>query len=161
MDINSIKLYIIIAVLIILAALAAFITGRKKQLPYVRAEDILTKNERDCYALIRKFADENGFDVFCKVRFADIVNVRKNTENYMTWFNKIKSKHIDFTICQAYKSVPVLLIELDDRSHENPDRIERDKFVDDVCRICDIPIIHIYRSDFKNIDSILKEQLQK
>lgn len=155
---NQRYVWVIIAA-VLLAAFICSIIGNKKRLPYVKAENLLTKNERECYKLLRKFADKYDYDVFCKVRLADMVLVEKGTKEYMKWFNKIKSKHIDFVICNAYETDPVLLLELDDRSHLAKDRIERDDFVDAVCKKCGINIVHIYRSDFSNIEKILKEYL--
>ncbi|MCH5184576.1 MAG: DUF2726 domain-containing protein [Oscillospiraceae bacterium] len=152
-------IYITAAAAVILLAAIAFIFGRKKRLPYIKAENLLTKNERDCYMLLRDFSDRHGYDVLCKIRFADIVNVCKGTKDYMKWFNKIKSKHIDFVLCRKYETDPVLLIELDDRSHDAPERIERDNFVDEVCGVCGIDIVHIYRRDFAGLDGILKKHL--
>ena len=37
------------------------------------------------------------------------------TDDYSN-FNKIKSKHIDFTVCNK-KTEPILFIELDDKTH--------------------------------------------
>lgn len=55
-------------------------------------------------------------------------------------FNKIKSKHIDFAIADNMNIM--ILIELDDNSHNRIDRIQRDKFVDDTLEACDYKIIH-------------------
>lgn len=38
---------------------------------------------------------------------------------------------------------PILGIELDDKSHEHPDRKERDRFVDEVFAAAGLPILHI------------------
>jgi hypothetical protein len=38
---------------------------------------------------------------------------------------------------------PLFAIELDDSSHNQPDRIERDAFVDDVFAVADLPLLHI------------------
>lgn len=45
-------------------------------------------------------------------------------------FNKIRSKHIDFLLCDKESMAPLYAIELDDISHEKESRIERDLFVD-------------------------------
>jgi len=149
--------YIIAAAVLILAVIFYFLgnKNRRPQYPYVKADNLLTKNERGCYKYLRRFADSHNYDLLCKVRLADIILVEKNTPDYMKWFNKIKSKHIDFVLCEKYKTDPILLIELDDPSHERADRIERDRFVDDICGVCGIDIVHIYRDDFNSLEEIL------
>ena len=42
------------------------------------------------------------------------------------WRNRIHAKHIDFVLCDPGNLQPILCIELDDPSHNRPDRIERD-----------------------------------
>lgn len=54
------------------------------------------------------------------MRLADIISTHSFSD-----FNKIKSKHIDFTICNNYCS-PILFIELDDNSHHNFSTKEKD-----------------------------------
>ena len=62
------------------------------------------------------------------VRLADIFSVDKGRGNRAA-LNRIESRHIDFLICQKDTLKPVVAIELDDKSHERPDRIKRDNFV--------------------------------
>ena len=52
------------------------------------------------------------------VRVADIVSIKKGTKDWQKWFNKIRSKHVDFLLCDYDMNI-VLMIELDDRSHES------------------------------------------
>lgn len=63
-----------------------------------------------------------------------------NRNEWGTHFNKIKAKHIDFAIVDDMKVL--LIIELDDQSHNNIERIERDKFVDDNLTACGYKIVH-------------------
>lgn len=52
------------------------------------------------------------------MRVADIVSIKKGTKDWQKWFNKIRSKHVDFLLCDYDMNI-VLMIELDDRSHES------------------------------------------
>ena len=49
----------------------------------------------------------------------------------MSALGKIQSKHVDFVICDQNLYIKAI-VELDDKSHDQPDRQERDRFVDDV-----------------------------
>ncbi len=54
--------------------------------------------------------------------------------------NKIKSRHIDFLICDRESTKPLLAIELDGYSHNNYNRIKRDDFVDSAYKDIRLPV---------------------
>ena len=88
-----------------------------EKLPYEMNETILTERERSFYRILRPIADKLELQICPKVRVADIVSIKKGTRDWQKWFNKIRSKHVDFLLCD-YDMNTVLIIELDDRSHE-------------------------------------------
>ena len=77
------------------------------------------------------------------VRIADLLRVEKGAANRRKWLNKILAKHIDFVLCDPGSLRPIICIELDDRSHERPDRIERDAFVDHAFESAELPLLRI------------------
>ena len=101
-----------------------------EKLPY-RRKFLLTKNEYWFYKSLKEIADKYDFAVLAKIRFADLVEVSAEADKkeYMKYFGKIKSKHIDFILCKKDNLYPELLIELNDSSHNKEDRIKRDEFV--------------------------------
>lgn len=50
------------------------------------------------------------------------------------------SKHVDFVLCHLQTVAPALVIELDDASHQAPERQERDLFLNEVLRVAAIPL---------------------
>ncbi len=88
-----------------------------EKLPYEMNETILTERERSFYRILRPIADKLELQICPKVRVADIVSIEKGTRDWQKWFNKIRSKHVDFLLCDYDMNI-VLIIELDDRSHE-------------------------------------------
>ena len=84
------------------------------------------------------------YRVFSKVRLADIVQPAK-TSNRSAWysaFGVIKSKHVDFVVCDPETLEFRLVVELDDKSHGRSDRAERDQKVDDILAQANIPVLH-------------------
>ncbi|MDD2627326.1 MAG: DUF2726 domain-containing protein [Clostridia bacterium] len=81
---------------------------------------LLTKNEQSFFSKLNKICNRYNLYVFPKIRIADIIST-----NNMTDFNKIKSKHIDFTVVNILYE-PLLFIELDDKSHNNSKNKEND-----------------------------------
>ena len=78
-----------------------------------------------------------------KVRIADVVKVEARREGKAFWraFRQISSKHVDFVLCNPKNFEVLAVVELDDRSHERPDRRKRDVFVDRVFAEAKIPIL--------------------
>ena len=112
--------------------------------PRYKRKDLLTKNEYEFYQKLRIFAEKYNYQILSKIRLADIVEPEK-TSNKREWysdFSKIKSKHVDFAICNKDNLSILCLVELDDNSHKQKRRIERDKFVDSIYESVKIPIIH-------------------
>ena len=138
-------LYIII--LIAMAAYIVFMNSRSKKiqqkqndasvmitenLPY-KKKLLLTKNEWSFYKSLKPIADELGFYVLAKIRVADLVEVTQ-TKDHSEWqkfFNKINKKHIDFALAKPENLQIVLLIELDDNSHNDTQK-KRDEFIEEL-----------------------------
>ena len=111
-------------------------------LPYRKKDYLLTAAERSFYEVLCSVLDGQLL-VFAKVRLADLVYMPKGTANRQTHFNRIQSKHVDFVLCTRDKLSPVLVIELDDASHEEESRRDRDTFVDAALTAAGLPILHI------------------
>lgn len=109
---------------------------------YYGTDSLVSKAELNLYRILNNISIELDCILFSKVRLADIVKVGK-VENRQSYFNRIKSKHIDFVLCDKNSPKPLLCIELDDKSHNKSDRKARDKFVDDIIGIIGFKILHI------------------
>jgi len=68
--------------------------------------------------------------------------VPKGTQKMQSWINKIRQKHVDYVICTKDTCSPVLVIELDDSSHQREDRKERDAEVGRILQTAGLPILH-------------------
>ena len=73
----------------------------------------------------------------------DLVYLPKGVENRQGHMNRVMSKHVDFVLCDRQNIAPVLVIELDDASHQREDRKERDAFLDKALAAASLPILHI------------------
>ena len=111
-------------------------------MPYFKRPSLVTKSELRFHKSLHK-AVLDDFEIFAMVRIADLIRVEKGSANGRKWLNKILSKHIDFVLCDPRSLEPVVCIELDDDSHNRPDRIERDKFVNDAFDAADLPLLRI------------------
>lgn len=96
--------------------------------PY-KKKYLLTKNEYYFYNKLKEITSPLNLQILAKIRLADLIEV-DNTQaksEWMKYFAKIKAKHVDFAIADNMKIIA--LLELDDNSHNNTERKERDSFV--------------------------------
>lgn len=106
--------------------------------PFFRRKYLLTSAEKDFYQVLRRIVGNHT--VWAKVRLADLVGADKRHLLRKSNFDHIKAKHIDFVICDAALS-PVIAIELDDSSHRRADRVARDRDVNRILEIAELPIV--------------------
>lgn len=125
---------------------------------YEKLDYLLTKNELKFYRILKQITNKLGYSLFCQVALYEIV---KN-KNYKD-FNKIKSKSIDFVITQENCKI-LLCIELDDTTHEQRKRIERDNFINKLFKDLDIKLLRIPIQNFYNMEELenkIKELLKE
>lgn len=130
-------------------------------MPYFKRASLVTKSELRFYKSLQK-AVLDDWEIFAMVRIADLIRVEKGDANGRKWLNKILSKHIDFVLCDPGSLEPVLAIELDDASHQRPDRIERDIFVNDAFDAADFPLLRIpveTSYNAREVRDLIEEQL--
>lgn len=115
-----------------------------KDYPY-KKKLLLTKNEWVFYKKLKPVCDKYDLHILSKIRFADLVEVKDSVDKKerIKYFNRISRKHIDFVLCKPENLQVVALIELDDKSHDNTNRAERDSFVDKVCAVSGYKMVHI------------------
>lgn len=126
-------------ILVVLIMRAAF---RRNPYPYEEKE-LLTKNELSFYRILYPITQKYGWMLLIKMRLADVLAVSQEAREYMPYFNKIKAKHTDFVFLNPETLEVLAALELDDKSHDRPDRMERDHFVDQAYRAAGIPLIHV------------------
>ena len=167
-DINFTKLLImtVIIVIIFLLLLATIIFSQKKKKTlntlHYRKKYLLTKNEYSFFQMIKPVVQKKHLHILCKIRLADLIEPLPNSDRseWFSDFNKIKSKHIDFALADDNMHI-ILLIELEDRSHEKTERIERDDFVSSVLIQVGYKLICVHNDStaVKRIESELSNEI--
>ena len=109
-------------------------------LPFQRRKYFFSAAERSFYEVMRRMIPT--YTVFAKVRLADVVYAQKSGREWRAHQNRIDRKHLDFVICDP-DLAPVVAVELDDSSHQRPDRIERDSAVDQILSAAGLPIVRV------------------
>ncbi len=112
---------------------------------------VITLNELKFYTVLMEIAKELDLIVFSQVSLSRIIETKRNLNNsdYTKYFNKIKAKSIDFILVDKLSCKIKLCIELDDSTHNRQDRIERDKFINQLFKNLEInllryPVYNVY-----------------
>ncbi len=110
--------------------------------PFEPRDSLMTETELAFFGILEQ-ALEDSYRIYSKVRLEDIIQVKPGIEKATAFAarNRIKCRHIDFVLCDPETLKILASIELDDRSHERPERMDRDDFVDEALRVCGIPCI--------------------
>jgi len=108
--------------------------------PYRVRDNFLTPAELSFHHVLRGVVGERAV-VLTKVNLGDIFYVQRRWENQGA-FARIAQKHVDFVLCAADTMRPMVAIELDDASHQRPDRRERDTLVNRVFKTAALPLLH-------------------
>lgn len=147
-------LLIAIALLLIIAALWR---GHRRY-PYQAAPSLFSAAELRFLQVLEKSITRKH-KVYAKVRIADIVQVRSGLSGsrFFSAFNAIACKHVDYVICERATGEIAAVIELDDRSHDRPERQNRDAFVDAVMHASGLPILHIPVQKRYNVQALKSE----
>jgi very-short-patch-repair endonuclease len=129
---------ILVLVLLALARLLA----KPAPAPYQKRGELLTETERLFYHVLQSAAGDR-WTVFGMVRIADLLKVNPDIKKRQSWQNRINAKHIDFVLCNPESLQVEVCVELDDPSHQRPDRIERDEFVNQAFAAAGLPLLRI------------------
>lgn len=143
---------------VILVAIWQNLRKKPPDYPYVRQDALFTPAEQVFFRVLDQ-ALEPHWLIFGKVRLADIIKTQDGLDRSRQRgaFNKICAKHLDFVLCRADTLTVIGVIELDDRSHERPDRKARDHFVDQALLAAGVPILHVPVTRTYNISALRKQ----
>ena len=132
--------------------------AEKEKLPITGAYQkrwLFTYHEKDAYFKLLELCQKYGLHLMAKVRLLDLLEPVKGNPKQKSYFWKVQAKHVDFVLCDK-KLVARCVIELDDSSHDTPERKARDEFVDEALQSVGYAVIHQREID----PAAIEEQLQ-
>ena len=109
--------------------------------PYQKQNTLFTPAERSFLGVLEQAVGDQ-YRIFGKVRLADVIKVKPGVSRSVrqSAFNRIQSKHLDYIVCDLGDLSVKFAIELDDKSHSQTKRKNRDNFVDEALRIAKVPL---------------------
>ena len=125
----------------------------EKETTFTKKEYLLTQQELKFYKLLKTITDKLELNLFCQVAMYELIN----TKDYLD-FNRIKSKSIDFVITEKNCKIK-LCIELDDETHKQQKRIERDELINKIFKNTNTKLLRIKTQNFYNLEE-LEQQIR-
>jgi hypothetical protein len=115
------------------------ILSSKPKYQYGRKDFIMTLAEHECYdALVAEMGAIYHF--FPQIHLDAIVFPKNTQKDRLYAFRHINQKSLDFVACDKKSIRPLFAIELDDKTHNLPKRIERDTEVQRILHGAGIPL---------------------
>ena len=148
-----------LAILAVLALVAKALMGLKgkgsQESPYQKEPTLFTPAERSFLGVLEQ-AVGSEFRIMGKVRLADVLKVKPGITgpDRQRAFNKIQSKHLDFVACNPDDLSIEFAVELDDKSHNQQDRQDRDAFLDKAMDEAGLPIIRFAATKTYSIQEV-------
>lgn len=143
-----IKILLLLAIVVVLGAIFLFVESKtsinasKKGYKYKRKDFFMSRAEHECYdALIVAVGDK--YYVFPQVHLPTLIDNKVVGQNWKGAFSHISQKSVDFVLCDKLYISPKLAIELDDKTHERQDRIDRDGIVERIFKEAGLPLLRL------------------
>lgn len=119
-----------------------YIKDQRPKYDYKRHNFFLTRAEHECYdALVQAVGQE--YLIFAQVHLPTLLDNKVVGQNWNAAFRHISQKSVDFVLCDKAYISPKLAIELDDKSHERPDRQVRDREVERILKGANMPLLRL------------------
>ncbi len=126
--------------------------------PYRKRPSLLTSGEMRFYRALRPVVPSD-LVVFVKVRLMDVVAVPD--EAWREHGAPGSGMHLDFVLADAATLEPVLVVELDDRSHTNEKARQRDAFKDAALAAARLPILRVQAGRYDDLRAKVQAALAK
>jgi len=102
-----------------------------------------TVSEFNLYkVLLELFGDK--YHIFPQVNYSHLIQPKKSTwEEERRYRSRIDRKSADFVFCDKERVVPQLIIELDGSVHNFKSKQARDRLINELTKLVDLPLLHI------------------
>lgn len=122
--------------------------------PYTKRASFLTGGEKKLFSLLQSSALLSNYYIFPQLHLSTLLEVKddaKDMQGKFEWLNKL---YVDFIIFDKEKIEPVLVIGLNDQTHQWGSRKARDEFVRKALDENGIPLITIKTNDIADFAKI-------
>ena len=126
----------------------------KKEYLYIKKSCAMTPNELSFYKTLHEAV--NGCIIVPQAHISMFLDHRIKGQNWKAAFSRINGKSVDFLIC-TNNMKPLIAIELDDSTHDQPDRKNRDEFVNSIIMSANMPLLRFKAGEWNS--EIIKHRI--
>ncbi|MEQ3529229.1 DUF2726 domain-containing protein [Pseudoalteromonas sp. XMcav11-Q] len=130
---------------------------RQSDFKYKQISELMSPAELSFYHVLVSVIGSKAV-IFSKVRVADVLkpDVSGDRSLWQKSFNAISSKHFDYVLCDPQTSKVIAAIELNDKSHKQKARQERDAFLEKACISADLKLYQFDAKRAYKIEEVAK-----
>lgn len=156
------ELYIIIGLVVLALFLLSSVVSSASSKRKVFKDNIysytakslpMTRTETDFFVKLERAVSERYY-VFPQVHLSAILDYKVKGQDWKYAFRHINGKSVDFVLCDRETLRPFYAIELDDYTHDAPDRKKRDAEVERIFDVADLPLVRFKNKDISEQDII-------
>lgn len=113
---------------------------------FSRKQFVMTRAENEFYQALQQ-ALGTSYMIYPQAHLDMFLDHKIKGQSWAAALSVIQRKSVDFLICNRTYYNPLIAVELDDTSHNRPDRQARDAKIDAICKAADMPLVHIKQSN--------------
>ena len=125
----------------------------KREYVYTKKACVMTQHELIFYKTLLEAV--SGCVIIPQAHLSMFLDHKVYGQNWSRAFSRINGKSVDFLIC-TNNMKPLIVIELDDNTHDRPDRQKRDIFVNSIISDANMPLLR-FKGDEWNSEIIKRE----
>ncbi|QWQ32579.1 DUF2726 domain-containing protein [Candidatus Minimicrobia naudis] len=129
-------------------------TPIKKEYVYIKKSCAMTPSELSFYKTLHEAI--NGCVIIPQAHLSMFLDHEIKEQSWKAAFARINGKSVDFLIC-TNDMKPLIAIELDDSTHNQPDRKTRDDFVNSIMANTNMPLLRFKAGEWNS--EIIKHRI--
>lgn len=131
-----------------------------EQAQFGRKASLVTHNEGKLYRSLLS-AVAGDYEVMSKVRLWDFIWLVNEPPDRKQHLGHLSCRHVDFLLCTPGSLKPLLVIELDDKSHLNAYAQEADRYKNELFAAAGLPLLRLPHPNFppRQLRAKIEEQL--
>ena len=144
---------IVVAVLLPTSKKVVNESAKRKEYDYARRAYIMTQAEMNLFRRLEKVAADRYY-IFPQVHLSSLLNHTVKGQNWRAALSAIQRKSVDFALIDKQTLKTAYAVELDDSTHDRPDRQERDGRVEQYLQDAGIPLVRLRNISAMSDDDI-------
>lgn len=128
---------------------------KKTEYKYQAKQYFMTKSENDFFHILNNVAGDRYY-IFPQAHLSEILDEKIKGQNWKAALKHINQKSVDYVLCDKQTLKIAYAVELDDYTHNYPNRQERDREVERMFQSAGIPLVR-----FSNYKTLSEEEITK